>query len=86
MYTIELTKTARKAYLKLPQQIRTQIYSKLKELAESPNNTHLNIKALKGYKGYFRLRVNNYRVVYQLIHKKLIIEVINIGHRKEVYR
>lgn len=44
-----------------------------------------NVKAMKGSKSY-RLRVADYRVIYSLIDDRLVIEVIRIGHRSEVYR
>lgn len=85
-YEIELTKSARKEYLKLPKDIRTRIFDKLQELAYNPSDSHLDIKPIKGSHGYYRLRVGNYRIVYFLINSILVIEVIKIGHRKEVYK
>ena len=42
---------------------------------------------LKGeLKGLFKYRVGTYRLIYQVKHKKLIVTVIDIGHRREVYR
>ena len=86
MYKIELTRTARKEYLKLPSKIRLSIHEKLQELAKSPFDSHQNIKALQGIQGCYRLRVGDYRVIYRLHNKILLIEIIKIGHRKEVYQ
>lgn len=86
MYSIELRKMARKSFLKLPKLERQRISCKLRELASSPLVTHLDVKALRDYEGYYRLRVGNYRVIYELQHMNLIIEVIKIAHRKEVYQ
>lgn len=45
-----------------------------------------NIKPLKGeYSGKFRLRVRDYRVIFRIEEEKVLIMIIRIGHRKEVY-
>jgi mRNA interferase RelE/StbE len=86
MYKIELSRQARKVYLKLPEIIRKTIHEKLLRLAESPYDYHHDVKKLKGTFNCYRLRINDWRVLYHLHNATLIIEVINIGHRKEVYR
>ncbi len=86
MYKIELTKTARKAYLKLPEKIRKSIYEKLLHLAASPFALNNNIKQLRGTASCYRLRVGDLRVVYQINKNIFLIEVIKIAHRKEVYK
>lgn len=45
-----------------------------------------NVKALKGMSGYYRLRVADYRVIYELQDNNLVILVIDINHRKDVYK
>jgi mRNA interferase RelE/StbE len=86
MYEIQLSKSARKVYLKLPSSTRALIYEKLLALAQSPMIQNNNVKKLQGIENAYRLRVGDFRVIYCLYHDKLVIEVINIGHRKEVYR
>lgn len=86
MYKIELTRVARKAYLKLPDHIRKSIYEKLLKLAQSPFASHNDIKQLQGVKHCYRLRVGDWRVIYRLDNSALIIEVIKIAHRREAYR
>ncbi len=86
MYNIQLSKIARKTYLKLPVNVRANIYEKLLILAESPLALNNNVKKLQGVDNAYRLRVGDWRVIYSLYHDQLIIEVIKIGHRKEVYR
>lgn len=85
MYRIELSRVARKVYLKLPNQIRNSIHQKLQKLANDPFASGQDIKKLQGMESCYRLRVNDYRVLYQLNNHVLIIEVIKIAHRKEVY-
>ncbi len=62
------------------------IKEKLLMLAENPQVLKNNIKKLKGTKNnYYRLRVGNYRVIFKKKEKQLIIIIVRIGHRKEVY-
>ena len=67
----------------------TQAYikEKIEILAKDPEKLKNRIKALKGkeYKGLYRLRVGDYCVVYQRKDDVLIILIVRIGHRKEVY-
>ena len=86
MYKIELKKPARKAYLKLSDEIRKQIDIKLEHLAKAPYESSNDVKKLNGINNCYRLRVNDYGIVYRLYNSKLIIEIIKIAHRKEVYR
>lgn len=63
------------------------IKEKLLILAENPDIVKDNIKKLAGTKeDYYRLRVGNYRIIYEKRDTDLIILVIRIGHRREVYQ
>ncbi|MQY61649.1 type II toxin-antitoxin system mRNA interferase toxin, RelE/StbE family [bacterium] len=62
------------------------IKEKLLILAKNPEVLKNNIKKLGGIKDdYYRLRVGNYRVIFKKEEKVLIIIIIRIGHRKEIY-
>ncbi len=86
MYTVELTRTARKAHLKLPQKIRAAVHKKLWLLANDPQGSHNNVKKLYVVEDAYRLRVQDWRVLYRLEHKIMVIEVIKIAHRRKVYK
>lgn len=86
MYSVELSRQARKAYLKLPETVRKIIHEKLISLAKSPYDYYHDVKKLKGVMNCYRLRVGDWRVLYHIHNEALMIEVITIGHRKEVYR
>jgi mRNA interferase RelE/StbE len=63
------------------------IKEKLLILAENPSVLKNNIKKLTGTKeDYNRLRVGSYRVIYEKRDKELIILIIRIGHRREIYQ
>ena len=62
------------------------IKEKLLILAKNPEVLKNNIKKLGGIKeDYYRLRVGNYRVIFKKEEKELIIIIIRIGNRKEIY-
>ena len=62
------------------------IKEKLLLLAKNPQVLKNNIKKLRETKNdYFRLRIGKYRVIFKKHQKQLIIIIVRIGHRKEVY-
>jgi len=86
MYRLLFLSSAKKEFKKLDTPIQKSIKEKLTILSKNPDALKNNIKALKGgYKGKFRLRVHQYRVIFQIKNDELIIVVIRIGHRKEIY-
>ena len=86
MYTLNFLTSARKEFKKLDSVVQKRIKKKLLLLVESPEILKNNIKALKGeHQGLFRLRINQYRVIFQIKEDKLIITIIRVGHRKEIY-
>ena len=86
MYAIEFLPSAKKELKKLDFVIQKQVKEKIILLATDPDKLKNNIKALKGeYSGKFRLRIGSYRVVFQIVEEQVVIIVIRIGHRKEVY-
>ena len=86
MYQLEFLPSAKKELKKLDSLHQKQIKSKILLLKEDPDFLKNNIKPLQGdYKGLFRLRVGSYRVVFQVKEEEIIILIIRIGHRKEIY-
>ena len=83
MYKIAFDKDAEKEFLKLDSQAQKIIASKILDLQKG---NFTNDKPLKGkHKGKFRKRAGNYRIIYLKENDYLIITVIRIAHRKEVY-
>ena len=70
---------------RLPLKTKTAIVNKLHELARNPDNPDLYIDVLKGRKG-FRLKVGQYRVIYTRQEDQLIIEVVKVRSRGDIYK
>ena len=85
-YRLEFTKSARKEFEKLPDKIRLKTVEALQLLSQNPQTEWLQIKKIKGADYLYRFRVGEYRVVYACRDTVLLILVIKVGHRKEVYR
>jgi len=86
LYSIEFLKEAIEELKRLDQVWQKRIINKLKILATDPASLANNIKLLKGkYHEYFRLQIGDYRVIYSREETQLVILIIRIGHRKEIY-
>ncbi len=86
MYKIEFLKEAYEEFKRLDKVAQRIIKEKLDILRENPELLKNNIKPLKGrYSGLYRLRVGNYRVVYRIEKDKLLILIVRVGHRREIY-
>lgn len=85
MYRILFSKEARREMLKLPPPIAARIREKLTLLAEDPYAQHNNVTKLQNRPGY-RLRVGDWRVIYEVQGDELMILVIKIATRGDIYR
>ncbi|ANV91251.1 type II toxin-antitoxin system RelE family toxin [Picosynechococcus sp. PCC 8807] len=83
-YSIEFLKTAQKELSKLPKDTQRRIIEKIEALINDPYPP--DTKKLKNGNGRFRIRVGNYRIIYRIENEKLIILIIKIGHRREIYQ
>lgn len=81
-YTIVLSKKAQKQLDKLSDNIAEPILEAIGSLENDPR-PH-GCKKLKDRDGY-RIRIGNYRVIYDIFDTELIVDVITIGHRKDIY-
>lgn len=85
-FSIEFVKSARKDFEKLPSKIRERVTEALKLLSLNPYSELLKVKKLKNAEDLFRIRLGDYRVLYEIRNETLIVIVIKIGHRREIYR
>ena len=77
--------SAERAFLALPKDLQKRLDKRLISLQDTPRP--LGVKALTGEPGVFRLRVGDYRVLYEVHDDVLIVLVVlKVGHRREVYR
>lgn len=83
MYSIVIEKSAQKALAKIVQPMQNRIIDAIRLLAENPRPP--GVKKLIG-RDAWRIRIGDYRVIYEIQDEKLVVWVIMIGHRKEVYR
>jgi mRNA interferase RelE/StbE len=83
-YKVEFEKSAKKSLDKLPIPIRNQLAVKIYSLKDDPRPD--GCKKLKGEIDLYRIRVGDYRVVYSIQDGKLIVMVVKVGHRRDVYR
>ncbi|MCL2735363.1 MAG: type II toxin-antitoxin system RelE/ParE family toxin [Propionibacteriaceae bacterium] len=82
-YVVRYTKTAVKALSKLPEPLAASIRTATTSLAENPR-PH-GAKKLTARDNY-RIRVGDYRIVYTIKDNILLVEIIMVGHRSDIYR
>ena len=83
-YSIEISRTAEKQLKKLKPGDRPRVAKAIVALGEDPHPQ--GSRKLTGYDDVFRIRVGRYRVLYSVSGRKLIIIILKIGDRKDVYR
>ncbi len=82
-YKIEWKHSAVKELKHLPKQVIVRVLEAVERLASDPFPS--GVRKLACAEHSYRIRVGDYRIVYNLISKTLILEVIRVGHRKNVY-
>ena len=83
-YSLEFRPSALKALRHIVPRDRVRISNAIQSLAENPYPP--GCKKLGGEDEFWRIRVGNYRVIYTVIRERLVVTVVKIGHRREVYR
>jgi mRNA interferase RelE/StbE len=82
IYTITISRLAQKQLDKLPDNIADRLIDAITELKY--NARPVGYKKLKGRNGY-RIRSGDYRIIYEIFDDVLLINVIALGHRKDIY-
>ena len=83
-YRIEVNKSARKEIAALPKREQRRVVSAIEALSDDPRPE--GVRKLTGTEDAYRLRVGDYRIVYQIADNVLTVFVVRVGHRKDVYR
>ncbi|MHA3724656.1 type II toxin-antitoxin system RelE family toxin [Leucobacter sp. HY1910] len=83
-YSISVSKEAAKVFRRLRPQDAARLKVAISALAENPRPP--GSVQLVGGAGEMRIRVGDYRVVYEVIEDELVVLVLRLGHRREIYR
>ena len=83
LYKIEWKSSAIRELRGLEKSVIRKILAEVEKLANNPHP--IGSKKLRGSKYSYRLKMGNYRVVYKVSSSVLTIEIIRVGHRREVY-
>ena len=84
IHRVEVARRALKVLSSLPRQGQQRIRAAIDLLAEAPRPP--GAVRIVGEPHAYRVRVGDYRVVYEIVDDRLVIQVVRIGHRKDVYR
>ena len=85
MLEIEYRRPARKGLLKLPRAVADQFLAAFEALAADPERRDLDVRPMIGRDG-FRLRIGRYRALYRLEQDRMVILVLDVGPRGDVYK
>lgn len=83
-YGVVLRPAAQRSLRRLDRLAQRRVLDGLEGLRDDPRPT--GVKALQGVPGLLRLRVDSYRILYQVQDAQGLILVVTVGHRREVYR
>ena len=83
-YKVHLAPRAERALLSFEVRTQRRLARKIDALANDPRPR--GVKKLKGEDDLYRLRVGDYRVIYQVQDRVLLVLVLGIGHRRDIYR
>lgn len=81
-YSVNFKKHALKELAKINEPFYSHIKQAIYNLADNPRPQ--GYKKLKGRDGY-RIRVGNYRIIYDIFDHELVVDIIALGHRKDIY-
>lgn len=84
MYIVELKPQAQKFIERQSQKVRRQLIRRIEDLKETPRPP--NSKLLDDERKIYRIRSGNYRIVYQVRDKVLLVIVANVDDRKDIYK
>lgn len=82
-YRIEVSATAQKQIRKLNKADQIRVLRAIQNLAKEPRPP--GTRKLRGYEDVYRIRVGTYRILYSIESGRLLIIVLKVGHRRDVY-
>jgi len=84
MYRVKMQRRARRSLERLPKKDHDSVLGAVKDLANNPRPR--DVAKIKSAEGMWRVRQGDYRIVYDIDDNQKIITVLDIDHRKQVYR
>ncbi|WP_405906631.1 MULTISPECIES: type II toxin-antitoxin system RelE/ParE family toxin [unclassified Streptomyces] len=85
-YALEFTAAARRQLRTIDQTTALRILHALSRIGDDPYRDDADVKKLSGHDDLYRLRIGTYRIAYTIDDGKLIILVVEVGHRRDIYR
>lgn len=82
-YEVEIAPAAKRQIKKLTKPIQKLIVERLEQLAINPRPP--GVLKMEGEEGFYRVRVGDYRIIYEIQDRTLLIVVVKVGHRGDVY-
>ncbi len=83
-YDVEIVPAAKRQIKKLSKPVQKLIVERLEELAINPRPP--SVLKMEGEEGFYRVRVGDYRIIYEIQDRAFLIIVVKVGHRGDVYR
>jgi mRNA interferase RelE/StbE len=83
-YTVQLAPAAKRQLRKLDRSIQERVIRRLDKLKKDPRPP--GVEKMEGDESTYRIRMGEYRIVYEIQNKVLVVLVLKVGHRREVYR
>jgi len=83
-YKVQFSPRAERQLRDLPREAQARLKTRIDALAEDPRPR--GVERLSGAEEYYRIRVGVYRVIYAIEDRDLIVLVVKVGHRRDVYR
>jgi mRNA interferase RelE/StbE len=83
-YSLHWKRSAERELRKLPREIIVQLVALAESLRQNP--IPVGSKKLTGTQNAYRVRSGDYRLIYEIRSNDLIIQIVRVGHRREVYR
>ena len=83
-YRVEFTTAAAKEVRKLDPQLRRRILAGISDLEREPR-PHGGVRKLAGFDNAWRVRIGDYRVLYEVVDERVLVTVVRVAHRRDVY-
>lgn len=84
VYQVEITPAAKRQIKKLSQRVQKLIVERLEQLAINPRSS--GVLKMESEEDLYRIRVGNYRIIYEIQDQVLLVIIVKVGHRGDVYR